>query len=430
LTTQGWKEGSFLGAADAPHAEHHTKANVSHIRVSLKDDNGGIGWRPGASSLEHGGMAGLEDVMDIFARLNGKQETEEERLAKERRKAMRYVGQRVGTMDFIRGGVLVQEELEAFVDEGLRTPVETAEAIREYELDLDVVDGRVERKQKEKEKKKKKKRKADADAGAETEGTGSEDRAERKRRRKEEKGEKRRRKDDERRIWKESAVGGEESDTAQSRGHSAGQTPVTRQGQLQTAKNETGISSSTDSAPDSLLKSKKPKRDRKLGESPIASVVGVDPSLTAPGNLDAAAPRRNQTSTTKSPSKKDRKSKKESRSAPTSQMSTPTATPGTSTPTATGTSTPLGGRHIHHARRVAAKNAGVLDAAALKQVRVCCGKLLDSPRRHPVTPVPNLANTTPLVVGLFYGPLEHQKSRLTPPHMLCSPLSCIRRARG
>jgi Pin2-interacting protein X1 len=318
-------------------------------------------------------MAGLDDVHDIFARLNGKQETEEEKLAKERRKAMRYVGQRMGTIPFMRGGLLVQEDLEGFVDEEVRTPRETAEAIEDYEMDMDM-EG-VDRKLKVVRK-----RKAllDSEAQTETDAVESDGRAERKRRRKEEKAEKKMRREEKRRGRKEGSSGAAESDTAQVTPKSPGEAPLASGDQREIVKEKgTAVVSNTDSASDQAPTLKKSKKDRKSRKSPARELLAspaVDPICDEPssislGDPESATPRRHENCITKASSKKSKMSKKGSRSAPTSQISTPIAT-GTSTPTGTGTSTPLGGRHIHHARRVAAKHAAVLDATALKEVRI------------------------------------------------------------
>ena len=405
----------------------------------LKDGSGGIGWRPGGTSLDQN-VAGLDDVMDIFARLNGKQETEEERMAKERRKAMRYVGQRIGTITFIRGGLLVQKDLEACVDEELRTPVETAEAIEGYELDLEAVDEKV---------KTGRKRKAESEPQTETDAGESDGRAGQKRRRKEEKAEKKRRKEERRRKQTEnSSAGLAGPDPVQDTPASSEETLLAPNNQLRIVKEKDGvINSSTDSASEQQRLRKKSKRDRKLRKSSskkegllasspadsIGSAAELSPSLDDP---EVATPRHHESSITKA-SSKNKKSKKESRSAPTSQISTPNATTGTSTPTRTGASTPLGGRHIHHAKRVAAKQAGVLDATALRQVRfifvfVLPRRVIEVRRGHcqpqPVL-YPELRRTSWLLLSCdFPRPPENASS--TPQDILVPYHACSRSLEG
>ncbi|OCK79339.1 hypothetical protein K432DRAFT_417415 [Lepidopterella palustris CBS 459.81] len=111
LISQGWSPGSYLGATDASHSSHYTAANASHIRVSLKDDNLGLGAKRGSKAIESFGLSGFEGVL---GRLNGK--TEEEVVGEERERESRalkvFTSRRWGVVTFVSGGFLVGEKIE------------------------------------------------------------------------------------------------------------------------------------------------------------------------------------------------------------------------------------------------------------------------------------------------------------------------------
>lgn len=112
LRASGWQPGQYLGAQDAPHSELHTAANASYIRVSLKDDMKGLGFDKAMRDDE---VTGLDVFNDLLSRLNGKSEAvvEEQKKARLVVKTHRFVEQRYGAMRFVRGGLLVGDELKA-----------------------------------------------------------------------------------------------------------------------------------------------------------------------------------------------------------------------------------------------------------------------------------------------------------------------------
>ena len=113
LESQGWTPGDCLGAKNAPHAAHHTAANASYIRIALKDDNLGIGAKPGRSQ-EDGQTTGLDMFQDILGRLNGKSESqlETEQMSRSQVKRSMFVEQRWGSLRFVDGGFLVGDKLQ------------------------------------------------------------------------------------------------------------------------------------------------------------------------------------------------------------------------------------------------------------------------------------------------------------------------------
>lgn len=116
LTAQGWRPGQYLGAADAGHAAHYSAASASHIRVALREDNLGLGAARRGGGAGGGGTAetfGLSTLAGIFGRLNGESGEELQR----REDAIRDVelrafqSRRFGSMTFVRGGLLVGDEM-------------------------------------------------------------------------------------------------------------------------------------------------------------------------------------------------------------------------------------------------------------------------------------------------------------------------------
>ncbi|KAK5173508.1 telomerase inhibitor [Saxophila tyrrhenica] len=105
LSSQGWSPGSYLGAEDAPHSEHYTAANASHIRVLLREDNLGLGAQVGGNAETFG----LSLFSGVLGRLNGKSEVE---LEDEREREREWEGRRrYGAMGFVSGGWLVGSEV-------------------------------------------------------------------------------------------------------------------------------------------------------------------------------------------------------------------------------------------------------------------------------------------------------------------------------
>jgi Pin2-interacting protein X1 len=112
LAAQGWKPGDYLGAENANHADHYTAANASHIRVMLREDNLGLGAQIGRGNAE---TFGLSMFSGLLGRLNGKSDNISETQQKARRDAEIRIQheQRYGHMNFISGGFLVGDKMEA-----------------------------------------------------------------------------------------------------------------------------------------------------------------------------------------------------------------------------------------------------------------------------------------------------------------------------
>lgn len=111
LSSQGWKPGETLGAKDAAHSSHYTKASNSHIRVLLKDDNLGLGASLAGNRAE---TFGLSLFSGILGRLNGKSEVDVEQQQRKQKdvELALYQGRKYGTLNFVSAGYLVGDKIE------------------------------------------------------------------------------------------------------------------------------------------------------------------------------------------------------------------------------------------------------------------------------------------------------------------------------
>ncbi|KAL1891343.1 telomerase inhibitor [Ceratocystis pirilliformis] len=114
MRQQGWQPGDVLGDPTSGHVGMHSQASTSHIRVSLKDDSNGLGWKPGGPDGDDA-LTGMDVLKDIFGRLNGKG-GEEGRREQDRKKGLMYLGRRGGGIAFVRGGLLTGDKMESYED--------------------------------------------------------------------------------------------------------------------------------------------------------------------------------------------------------------------------------------------------------------------------------------------------------------------------
>jgi Pin2-interacting protein X1 len=109
LTGLGWTPGSTLGSRNAAHRSHYTAASSSHIRITLREGNRGIGAKNADQLAEKFGLA---DFGDVLGRLNGKAEdVEQQRKKREEIERERYAVRKFGGMRFVRGGFLVGDQV-------------------------------------------------------------------------------------------------------------------------------------------------------------------------------------------------------------------------------------------------------------------------------------------------------------------------------
>lgn len=174
LRSQGWQPGQFLGAQDAPHAELHSAASASYIRVVLKDDMKGLGF----NKAKEDEVTGLDVFSDLLSRLNGKSDAavHEDQQARLAVKTNRYVEMRWGPMRFVRGGLLVGDKLEEAADEGSAESESSSSAEKKNEPETT----------KSKKDKKSKKRKVETEDDDEDSDSEVSEKKDKKRRRKDE----------------------------------------------------------------------------------------------------------------------------------------------------------------------------------------------------------------------------------------------------
>lgn len=316
LRSQGWSPGQFLGVTNAPHSELHTAANASYIRVALKDDMKGLGF----SRSKEDEVTGLDVFQDLLSRLNGKTEVavEEDRQVRLAVKANYYVEQRWGPMRFVRGGLLVGDELreapkEEEESEASSSEPEAKKEIEDVEMGLDPAP------KESKKEKKSKKRKASDDGDVDTSGRESE--SKNKKRRKEE------------RKFREA---NDNSDDVKAKKKEKKKDKSRSKKDSEKASNEE--SEDGDDVSDERSKKRKAKKEKKEKKR-----------------------RRKEEATTS-----------DSTSPATTQESTPTAGSepgtGTTTPSGTGTSTPRGSRNFVRSRFIAQKRQAMMDTTALNQI--------------------------------------------------------------
>ncbi|KAI5466788.1 hypothetical protein BGZ63DRAFT_418542 [Mariannaea sp. PMI_226] len=331
LRAQGWQPGQFLGAADAPHSELHTAANASYIRVVLKDDMKGLGF----NRAKEDEVTGLGVFQDLLSRLNGKSESavEEDRQARLAIKTHHYVEQRYGPMRFVRGGLLVGDEIKEEKTSEESTS-ETETRAENEDSEMGGVDSVI---KKEKKDKKSKKRKA-SDDGDDTSDRESESKS--KKRRKEE----RKMKASEDSADDSKAKKKEKKDKSRSKesAESSQDESMTKKEKSKKRKSKSKDKSQSpeESEDEQVKESKKEKKERKEKEKK---------------------------------EKKKRRKEESKASSSTTLDNTPaesTANTGTSTPTpaTSGTSTPRGSRNFVRSRFIAQKKQAVLDTKALAQI--------------------------------------------------------------
>lgn len=324
MAAQGWAPGSLLGAKNAPHAQFHTEANASHIRVAIKDDTLGLGAKKG-SGVGEGECVGLDAFKDILGRLNGKDDgvIMKEREEKEDLKRRLYVDGKYGGMKFVRGGVLVGDKIQDLID-GEKERVRLKEKKEKKEKKA-----KEERDESEKsakdgaspdvvavKTKKSKKRKVDQDAASEEDSSSESKKA--KKERKEKKKEKKRKAQE---AEEEAAVSPEDDESLRKK--EKRERKEKRREEKRRKQEESGESEKT---------SKKEKKSKKRKEKEEAE---------------------------KSSSEDEPSSTKPSASLPTSGTSTPVPAPSF-------------GRHASvRSRFIAQKRAAIMDTASLNQV--CLG---------------------------------------------------------
>lgn len=112
LESHGWTPGELLGASGAPYSGLYSAAGTSHIRITLKDDNLGLGAKLEAAR-DSSETTGLDEFQNLLGRLNGRSTTDliKDRIQRSMLRSSAYIDQRWGSLDFVSGGLLVGDEL-------------------------------------------------------------------------------------------------------------------------------------------------------------------------------------------------------------------------------------------------------------------------------------------------------------------------------
>jgi Pin2-interacting protein X1 len=338
MASQGWQPGDYLGVKDAPHAEFHTAANASHIRVSIKDDNLGLGAKIG-SGVGHGECTGLDAFTNLLGRLNGKDEEELEREQKSREDLKRaiYTERRWGSVRFVPGGFLIGDKIQHLIDSEAERIRRLAAGSSDVSSDSSSSSESEDDATAVVEKPKKSKRRKIEVLEAEPEVVAIKVKKSKKKKRK----------------------SGATFEDAEEVAAAMEGVKISKRESKKDRKNREVEGSEDDTEMKKLKKEKKSKKDRKAKKEKAASDV----------EMVEKQPRK------KKKSKRDKNSILEEgvESLGSSQTTTKESTPSTPLTIESGRSTPLmQGRHAVRARNIAQKRLAHMDVASLNQVIPTC----------------------------------------------------------
>ncbi|ETS87075.1 hypothetical protein PFICI_00903 [Pestalotiopsis fici W106-1] len=325
LRAHGWQPGQYLGAQDASHASMHSKASSAPIKITIKDDNLGLGAKVRQKQGDE--CTGLDVFKDLLGRLNGESD---ESIAKKQAfrseiKTSLYVERKFGPMRFVKGGLLVGDQItELLNQQAVNKSSETAESSAE---DSDEV---AESKPEKKEKKSKKRKAEDVDDSVDAETDSAEGKKKKKKRSKDEAA---------------NNVDEDQSSDAERK---------RRKKEKKEKKAKDAQADAEDDSAETKSKSKKDKKDKKKRKEAKSEDQGDESAEV---------------------SKKEKKKKRKQQEsdgdtvvASTTVTVSATAS-GTSTPAGTGTSTPQPlSRHMVRSRNIASKRMAMADMAALQQI--------------------------------------------------------------
>uniref|UniRef100_A0A8H7N952 PinX1-related protein 1 n=1 Tax=Bionectria ochroleuca TaxID=29856 RepID=A0A8H7N952_BIOOC len=329
LRSQGWQPGEFLGAKDAPHSELHTAASASYIRVSLKDDMKGLGF----DKAKDNEISGLDAFTDLLSRLNGKSaaSVEEDKQARMVVKLNRYVEQKFGPMRFVRGGLLVgdelkeEEETKESPEEAVSTPVEQKEEAEAPQ-----------------QKSKKRKASSQSEEDEETSGKDSESKS------------KKRRRDGEKKSKKKSSDESEANDSSD----------VARKEKKKSKKDKSRQQSAATSADESESTERASKRKSKTDSSPDDEGDDTKESRQAKKERKEEKRARKELKKLEKKEKKEKKEEKKRRKLEGSDREKSSS----ATPSGSGTSTPRGNPLMVRSRFLAAKREAMLNDNSINKI--------------------------------------------------------------
>ncbi|EFQ35281.1 G-patch domain-containing protein [Colletotrichum graminicola M1.001] len=328
LRSQGWEPGQYLGAKGAAHAVHHTAANASFIRVALKDDMLGLGFKQARDDR----VTGMDVFSDLLGRLNGKssESIEKERQARATLQGTLYCDTKFGPMRFVRGGWLVGDQVK---DEP------TAEPKEEDKDDIKMEDVPTVSESSDGKSKKRK-----AEESSEDESSSEDEKAKKKRRKEEKKAAKK---------LKAEAEGDDE-------------TLISEKKDKKRKSRSSKEDASEDTQDETEKRSKKNKRGKEKKKE--KKEAGSDEEESS-DDMTTKKKRKGETDAEKAARKEEKRRRKEEKRAKKEASRESTSTPTTSTPTASGTSTPvLRGHHAVRSRWIAQKRMATMDDKALNAI--------------------------------------------------------------
>ncbi|KAK9775743.1 putative G-patch domain-containing protein [Seiridium cardinale] len=340
LRSHGWEPGQYLGAQDASHASMHSAASSAPIKITLKDDNLGLGAKVRQKQGDE--CTGLDVFKDLLGRLNG--ETDDtiakKQAVRSELKTSLWVERRYGPMRFVKGGLLVGDQITELLKQASEAKSPVAEVSGDAASALaEECDETAESKLGKKEKKSKKRKAEESDCLADAETDDAQDKKKKKKR------------------SKDGTAVEAGQDLATSDSERKRRKKEKKEKKAREAREET-TDADADADAETKSKSKKDKKDKKR-KAKQANDTGDETKDHNKEDLES------------SKRKKKRKNLEASEAAesPKTVVITSVADSGTSTPTGTGTSTPQPmSRHMVRSRNIASKRMAMADMTALKQI--------------------------------------------------------------
>lgn len=335
LRRQGWEPGQLLGAQGASHAGLLSTASSAPIKVVLKDDTMGLGAKVRQKQSDE--CTGLNVFKDLLGRLNGKSEDtiKQEQQVRSDLKTSLYVERKFGPMRFVKGGLLVGDQITDVLKKDDSVKKESDESAPKLEAASDSNEAPAPKKEKkDKKEKRSKKRKAnDSDSLNEAD-------------EKQEKRDKKKKKSRD-----ESAVEATAGATVPAVADDDGKEKKSKKSK----KSKSKFEELTEADGEVKAKSKKSKKQK--GDA-ADTAEADDAKDTVLEGTDATKKKKKRK--TQEPS--DVEAEVEAVVAPADS---------TATPVDSGTSTPrvMSARHYARSRNIASKKLAMADMAALNQVR-------------------------------------------------------------
>ncbi|XXG94111.1 hypothetical protein Hte_000363 [Hypoxylon texense] len=362
LRAQGWEPGKFLGVQNSSHSHLHTVASSAPIKVTLKDDTLGLGAQ--VRQKQSTECTGLDGFKDLLGRLNGKSEEtiKQEQEIRSSNKTSLFAEQRYGPMRFVRGGLLVGDQMQDLISTDIKKLISEKKEDEKSSVNLEDIPVYSEKKQK-KDKTSKKRKVEEPDS---VNGTDSVQEQKRKKRSKDE-------------SSRDDLADGQEA----------------RESGKKSKKSKREDDEGIEQVGSERKKKRKEKKSRSDPERSAEDDVTEETAVESSESKKEKKERRKR-------EKREKKQKRLETADSSAEIAASTdistsilaATPqdsGVSTPTGTGTSTPqaFSARHYARSRNIASKRMAMADLQALNQIFMTIEGLIEV---HPVKGVKWLRN--------------------------------------